>query len=534
MYASARRIFSHTGRIALPLLGATGVYIASTSLLRGYQTSAKVDTTGPVYIARSSLVRKKLFSEFTSDYEILHKLGEGGFARIYKVRHRPTNAIRVAKVANIESESDMAIFMNEVDVMTQLDSPYVGRIIEYYVRNDENGGFIPRTSSRTAVLISHYIDGIDLLDTINERMKNRKQFLDDELRDIARQILKSLAYVHRMGYVHRDIKPENYVCTSSIGGKILLKLIDHGLATRADSRRNYVERAGTSFYMAPETFGDRTRKREYSEKSDCWSVGVILATAASGGNALIGRSTSLGSAGGKPGEAELRLIQTQVNKLVDRDVSHDLIDLIQKLLHPDPKQRISAEEALKHPFCERAHIKAGLSHGQIELLDRKLSISPNITLLAKVVRLMMAHHVNDSDVPDAQFVFRHVDAESEGYVSFDKLRKAVDYAHYNLEEDFKRWDISSGRGQLSFEGFLSACLTDGVLSNVELLRFVFQELSAGGQRITPTHLSSYFASSGITKDSAQTLLNSCFQGGASSFRTGLDFHDFRKCVSGSN
>lgn len=77
-----------------------------------------------------------------------------------------------------------------------------------------------------------------------------------------------MIYLHSQGIVHRDLKPENILFEKKTN---LLKIIDFGIATRKKPEEILTLRVGTPYYIAPEVLC-----KQYTEKCDIWSVGVIL------------------------------------------------------------------------------------------------------------------------------------------------------------------------------------------------------------------------------------------------------------------
>jgi len=82
------------------------------------------------------------------------------------------------------------------------------------------------------------------------------------------QLLQALMYIHSKGIVHRDLKPENLLFEK---GTSNLKLIDFGIAAKIKPNEKLTARIGTPYYIAPEVL-----LKEYDEKCDIWSAGVIL------------------------------------------------------------------------------------------------------------------------------------------------------------------------------------------------------------------------------------------------------------------
>lgn len=84
-----------------------------------------------------------------------------------------------------------------------------------------------------------------------------------------RQIIRTLIYLHSQGIVHRDLKPENMLFESEKSD--VLKIIDFGIACRFQPHKKITSRIGTPYFLAPEVIC-----KEYDEKCDIWSAGVIF------------------------------------------------------------------------------------------------------------------------------------------------------------------------------------------------------------------------------------------------------------------
>jgi serine/threonine protein kinase len=120
-------------------------------------------------------------------------------------------------------------------------------------------------------LVVDLCDGGDLFSLISARGR----LPEHEAAGIAAQISSALAACHRRGVAHRDVKPDNLLFDATTGA---LKLADFGSAKWFGDRRAMTGLVGTPYYVAPEMIVGR----EYSEKVDVWSAGVVLYTMLSG------------------------------------------------------------------------------------------------------------------------------------------------------------------------------------------------------------------------------------------------------------
>ena len=144
---------------------------------------------------------------------------------------------------------------NEVRILKRLNYKHIIKFYEVY-EEDTN-----------ICIITEYIDGTRLFDHI---VKNGR-LTESESAIFAKQLLLTLNYMESEGVIHRDIKPENILFTYDKTGKLVLKLIDFGLATYHFSR-DTIKKCGTAGYTAPEILlGD-----SYDFKADLYSCGIVM------------------------------------------------------------------------------------------------------------------------------------------------------------------------------------------------------------------------------------------------------------------
>ena len=160
--------------------------------------------------------------------------------------------------------------------------------------------------------------------------------------DYMRKLFGALNHMHSQGVVHRDIKPENIMLSKSDE----LKLIDFGLSKRQQGNKKLKTIAGTPYYMAPEVLDG-----QYDSKCDCWSLGVLLYVFMSGYLPFQGENRNEVFSKIQNGKFHFKHEEFQI-------CSEEVMDLIRKLLVVEPKKRLSAAEAIKHPwFSKMAALK---------------------------------------------------------------------------------------------------------------------------------------------------------------------------------
>jgi serine/threonine protein kinase len=199
-------------------------------------------------------------------YEILEKIREGGMGAVYKVRHRLLDELRVVKVMRpqlAEDEVLRARFLREAKVAIRLHHPNLAQIYDFTV--DDKG---------YAYLVMEFIDGLNLQDV----MKVLGRSAIGLMLEAACQSLDAIAYLHRKRIIHRDISPDNLLVTRDDERRLLVKLIDLGIAKDREVEDSLTS-AGTFLgkvrYSSPEHF--RTHEgAQVGVHSDLYSFGVVL------------------------------------------------------------------------------------------------------------------------------------------------------------------------------------------------------------------------------------------------------------------
>uniref|UniRef100_A0A7S3JJF5 Protein kinase domain-containing protein n=1 Tax=Euplotes harpa TaxID=151035 RepID=A0A7S3JJF5_9SPIT len=208
-------------------------------------------------------------------------------------------------------------------------------------------------------------------------MKGKKEYFSiEKVRDYSKQILTGLKEIHEREIVHRDLKPENVLVTD----EGVVKICDFGSSKILDPEGKNTPYIVSRYYRAPELI---LGVSNYSEKIDIWATGCIIAEllmlkplfpGKTEGSQFLEQMAILGTPSSSQFERmasnipknTMRLLK-QLEKFERKDVSSlipsfyhkrdikKVVDLIESMLEWDPKERITAEEALQHEFftsCE--------------------------------------------------------------------------------------------------------------------------------------------------------------------------------------
>ena len=267
------------------------------------------------------------------DYKKLNFLGEGSFAAVYRVQNRITDSIRAMKIINksasCSAEDDKEIF-NEINILRTLDHPNILKIFEFY------------SNKESYSIVTELCSGGELF----QEIVDKGPFNENYSAYVMFQILSAINYCHNMKIVHRDLKPENILIVDRDKNNYpRVKICDFGTSKMFEKGAIQRKLVGSSYYIAPEVL-----KKHYDEKCDLWSCGVILYILLSGRPPFGGENDKEIMERVSIGKYDLQ--SSPFNKLTE-----DCIDLLTKLLTRDPKQRISAQEALAHNWFKKNESK---------------------------------------------------------------------------------------------------------------------------------------------------------------------------------
>nr|XP_006198776.2 myosin light chain kinase family member 4 isoform X6 [Vicugna pacos] len=260
-------------------------------------------------------------------------LGGGRFGQVHKCEEKATGLKLAAKIIRTRGTKDKDEVKNEISVMNQLDHVNLVQLYDAF------------ESKNDIVLVMEYVDGGELFDRIIDDNCNLTEF--DTILFI-RQICEGIRHMHQMNILHLDLKPENILCVNRDTKQI--KIIDFGLARRYKPREKLKVNFGTPEFLAPEV----VNYDFVSFPTDMWSVGVIAYMLLSGLSPFLGDS-----------DAEtlnnILACRWDLEDAEFQDISEEAREFIAKLLVKEKSWRISAREALKHPWLSDRELHSRLS-----------------------------------------------------------------------------------------------------------------------------------------------------------------------------
>ena len=257
------------------------------------------------------------------NFEIICKLGTGGFSKVYKVRRKEDNliyALKKVQILNL-SEKQQQNSLNEIRVLASIKNKYILQYKEAFLD--------PKDS--TLCLVMEYADKGDLENRIKEQKKRGKYFNERDIWRIFIQLIKGLKSLHDLNIMHRDIKSSNIFLfsdgTAKLGDLNVCKIL-------SDENNLAKTQAGTPSFAAPEVW----MEKPYGLKSDIWSLGCVLYE-------IVTLKCPFNS--NNVVELYNKILVGEFNK-IPKKFSKDLSYVIENMIKYEPEKRISCENILKY------------------------------------------------------------------------------------------------------------------------------------------------------------------------------------------
>uniref|UniRef100_A0A669DS01 calcium/calmodulin-dependent protein kinase n=1 Tax=Oreochromis niloticus TaxID=8128 RepID=A0A669DS01_ORENI len=264
-------------------------------------------------------------TRFTDEYQLYEELGKGAFSVVRRCVKLCTGQEYAAKIINTKklSARDHQKLEREARICRLLKHPNIVRLHD----SISEEGF--------HYLLFDLVTGGELFEDIVAR----EYYSEADASHCIQQILEAVLHCHQMGVVHRDLKPENLLLASKCKNAAV-KLADFGLAIEVQGdQQAWFGFAGTPGYLSPEVL----RKEAYGKPVDIWACGVILYIL------LVGYPPFWD-------EDQHKLYQQIKAGAYDfpspewDTVTPEAKNLINQMLTINPAKRITAQEALKHPW----------------------------------------------------------------------------------------------------------------------------------------------------------------------------------------
>ncbi|KHG10111.1 CDPK-related protein kinase [Gossypium arboreum] len=378
---------------------------------------------------------------FGAKYELGKEVGRGHFGHTCSARGKKGQlkdqpvAVKIISKAKMTTAISIEDVRREVKILKALSGHK--HLVKFYdACEDANNVYI----------VMELCEGGELLDRILAR---GGRYTEDDAKAIVVQILSVVSFCHLQGVVHRDLKPENFLFTSG-GEDADMKLIDFGLSDfiRPDERLNDI--VGSAYYVAPEVL-----HRSYSLEADIWSIGVITYILLCGSRPFWARTES---------GIFRSVLRSDPNfdDLPWPSVTPEAKDFVKRLLNKDYRKRMTAVQALTHPWLRD---------------DSRPALSKALT---------------EDELVYLRAQFRLLEPSRDGSVSLENFKMALARNATEAMGESRVPDILNTMGTLAyrkmyFEEFCAAAISTHQLEAVEVWEQIastaFEHFEQEGNRV---------------------------------------------------
>eukprot|EP00761_Pharyngomonas_kirbyi_P012417 gb/GECH01012444.1/.p1 GENE.gb/GECH01012444.1/~~gb/GECH01012444.1/.p1 ORF type:complete len:361 (+),score=46.75 gb/GECH01012444.1/:1-1083(+) len=294
-------------------------------------------------------------------YEVVKKLGKGAYGVVWQaIDKKSRETVALKKIFDaFQNATDAQRTYREIMFLKAMNHENLIRLINVLKADNDKDIYLIFEHMETDL---HAVIRANILEDIH------KQY-------IIYQLMKALKYIHSAELLHRDIKPSNLLLNSECH----VKVIDFGLARSVAALEQeqvanpvLTDYVATRWYRAPEILLGSTK---YTKGVDMWSIGCILGELLGGkamfpGNSTMNQLDRVLAVTGRPSAEDIEAINspfaaTMLESLPPSEpkrledmfprASPEALDLMRKLLQFNPNKRLSAEEALEHPYVKLFH-----------------------------------------------------------------------------------------------------------------------------------------------------------------------------------
>lgn len=453
------------------------------------------DVMYPTYVGRLAIF---------DDYEFCGDVGVGAFGKVMVVKHRSSKALRACKAVVTHNACQRRLIDTEITLMKALNHPNIVKLHEVYFEGDPE-----QNTAGNIYLVMELCEGGDLYGRIMYHYVRLKDPMKEgQCAYMMQQILSATQYCHEKEIIHRDIKPENIIFVDRTSGSAL-KIIDFGLANFTEkiretakevkvertgvlgtvarmvpaiggrhliphhTRKQVMQTAGTPHYMAPEMI-----QGNYDSKADCFSIGIILSQLLSGWHPFFAPDVD-------DQESVKVKIKDPAPVVLPPDkfqhVTREAQQLCLGLLEKDPNRRLSAKQALEHPWFRIGNKPTpfGFKNDITVSIFEGLMDYQAYSKLKRAVLQLLARELSERQIQELRKKFMALDTEGDGLLSVEELLKGMRHVGHVLPEPDVRKIVAaldpSGQGRIGYQEFISALIQRRVKFSREQFIDVFKK-----------------------------------------------------------
>jgi calcium-dependent protein kinase len=357
---------------------------------------------------------------------------------------RPSQTGTISQIKRLHS----SMLLNELLIYLDVDHANIAKIYEVY------------ESATSVFIVSELCEGGELF----TYLKSVGKMNEFEAIYIVTQILRAVNYLHNLGVCHGDIKLENFVFMRSKSGILNnpLKLIDFGFSTRPNQSLPASFQPsvfGSPLYASPEKIEGKS-----STHSDVWSIGVIAYMLLTGFSPFRGKAF---------GEVKTCIEKSSIPDLIRNVKNLSIVgqNFLRECFQTDPLKRISAKEALGHPWISSSMASRYSKipkESIIECLESMVEYSSLGPLRRACIGLVAMHGPPIDNLGLFEGIFNLIDSNSDGYIQISELEGMLQvYGIEGTGNVFNAIDVRRD-GRINFSEFLAATQVFRVLQTPNL------------------------------------------------------------------
>ncbi|KAJ0112617.1 hypothetical protein Patl1_00667 [Pistacia atlantica] len=446
---------------------------------------------------------------FGAKYELGKEVGRGHFGHTCSARGKKGElrdqpvAVKIISKAKMTTAISIEDVRREVKILKALSGHK--NLVKFYDACEdannvyivmelcEGGELLDRILARTIVLngVRYRMNKLNCYGQQNGHLNNGNgtckysekilvhcrggRYTEDDAKAIVVQILSVVSFCHLQGVVHRDLKPENFLFTSGHDDADM-KLIDFGLSDfiRPDERLNDI--VGSAYYVAPEVL-----HRSYSLEADIWSIGVITYILLCGSRPFWARTES------GIFRAVLRS-DPNFDDLPWPSVTPEAKDFVKRLLNKDYRKRMTAVQALTHPWLRKDDRPVPLDILIYKLVKSYLHATP----LKRTALKALSKALTEDELVYLRAQFRLLEPNKDGSISLDNFRLALGRNATDAMRESRVPDVLNAMESLAyrkmyFEEFCAAAISTHQLEALEgweqIASTAFEHFELEGNRV---------------------------------------------------
>ncbi|KAM0019605.1 putative protein kinase CAMK-CDPK family [Helianthus debilis subsp. tardiflorus] len=394
----------------------------------------------------------KEYVDLRETYHFGKELGRGQFGVTYLCTERATGrkyACKSISKRKLVTKKEMDDVKREIMMLQHLTGQ--PNIVEF------RGAYEDEESVH---LVMELCSGGELFD----RITKKGSYSEKEAAKLGRQIVNVVHVCHFMGVMHRDLKPENFLMVSQDEDSPL-KATDFGLSVFIEEGKIYKEIVGSAYYVAPEVL-----HRRYGKEIDVWSAGVILYILLSGVPPFWG-------------ETEKGIFEEILHGKLDLQsppwpsISEGAKDLISKMLTRDPKNRITADKALEHPWLKEDGEASEVPMDSAVLIRMKQFRAMN-KLKKLAIKVIAQNLESTEEIKGLKQMFNNMDTDGSGSITYEELKTGLSklgsrLAEGEIQQLMEAADVDKN-GTIDYIEFITATMHRHKLDREENLHRAFR------------------------------------------------------------